>query len=166
MTEGAKKWLCIVFRLTTLSRITDSRRVQSVVTMHFEAWFSASSVSRDNALWGMILGEFSQSWTMHFEAWFSASSVSRGQCTLRHDSRRVQSVVDNALWGMILGEFSQSWTMHFEASYTTSDKFLLAARHILTTGLQKCLDVNFAVSLSQPSIVKRLRNGSKSGQGT
>ena len=60
----------------------------------------------------------------------------------------------------------QSWTMYFEASYTTSDNLLLVARPILTTGLQKCLDVNFAVSLSQPSIVKKLRNGSKSGQGT
>ena len=29
--------------------------------------------------------------------------------------------------------------MHFGASYSTSNKLLLAARHILTTGLQKCL---------------------------
>ena len=28
---------------------------------------------------------------------------------------------------------------HFGASYSTSNKLLLVARHILTTGLQKCL---------------------------
>ena len=29
--------------------------------------------------------------------------------------------------------------MHFGASYSTSNKLLLIARHIMTTGLQKCL---------------------------
>ena len=29
--------------------------------------------------------------------------------------------------------------MHFVASYSTSNKLLLIARHIMTTGLQKCL---------------------------
>ena len=29
--------------------------------------------------------------------------------------------------------------MRFGASYTSSNKLLLVARHILTTGLQKCL---------------------------
>ena len=29
--------------------------------------------------------------------------------------------------------------MRFEASYSTSNKLLLVARHILTMGLQKCL---------------------------
>ena len=29
--------------------------------------------------------------------------------------------------------------MRFEASYSTRNKLLLIARHILTTGLQKCL---------------------------
>ena len=29
--------------------------------------------------------------------------------------------------------------MHFRASYSTSSKLLLVARHIMTTGLRKCL---------------------------
>ena len=31
------------------------------------------------------------------------------------------------------------WKKHFGASYSTSNKLLLVAKHILTTGLQKCL---------------------------
>ena len=35
---------------------------------------------------------------------------------------------------------SSAWKeMRFGASYSTSNKLLLVARHILTTGLQKCL---------------------------
>ena len=53
-------------------------------------------------------------------------------------------------------------------SYSTSNKSLLVARHILTTGLQKCLvgSVKFANSLSPPSIMKKVCTGSKSSQGT
>ena len=37
-------------------------------------------------------------------------------------------------------KIASSWTkMSFGASYSTSNKLLLVARHILTTGLQKCL---------------------------
>ena len=59
--------------------------------------------------------------------------------------------------------------MQFGASYSTSNKLLLVARHILTMGLQKCLkvgSVKFANSLSPPSIVKKVHTGSKSSQGT
>ena len=56
------------------------------------------------------------------------------------------------------------------ASYSTSNKLLLVARHIMTTGLQKIAfkvgSVKFANSLSPPSIVKKVRTGSKSSQGT
>ena len=34
---------------------------------------------------------------------------------------------------------SASKKMRFGASYSTSNKLLLIARHIMTTGLQKCL---------------------------
>ena len=34
---------------------------------------------------------------------------------------------------------SEREKMHFGASYSTSNKLLLIARHILTTGFQKCL---------------------------
>ena len=54
-------------------------------------------------------------------------------------------------------------------SYSTSNKLLLADRHILTTGLQNVLKVGrvkFANSLSPPSIVKKVRTGSNSSQGT
>ena len=54
----------------------------------------------------------------------------------------------------------------FGASYSTSNKLLFVARHILTMGPQKCLSVKFANSLSPPSIVKKVRTGSKSSQGT
>ena len=61
-------------------------------------------------------------------------------------------------------------TMHFGASYSTSSKLLLVARHtLMTTGLQnafKAGSVKFANSLSPPSIVKKVRTGSKSSQGT
>ena len=38
-------------------------------------------------------------------------------------------------------KIASSWRekMRFRASYSTSNKLLLVARHILTTGLQKCL---------------------------
>ena len=57
----------------------------------------------------------------------------------------------------------------FGASYSTSNKLLLIARHIMTTGLQNAFkvgSVKFANSLSPPSIVKKVRTGSKSSQGT
>ena len=59
--------------------------------------------------------------------------------------------------------------MRFRASYSTSNKLLLVARHMLTTGLQKFFKVGsgkFAKSLSPPSIVKKVRTGSKSSKGT
>ena len=60
--------------------------------------------------------------------------------------------------------------MRFGASYSTSNKLLLISRHIMTTGLKKMplkLAVQkFANSLSPPSIVKKVRTGSKSSQGT
>ena len=59
--------------------------------------------------------------------------------------------------------------MRFGASYSTSNKLLLVARHILTTGLKnvfKVGSVKFASSLSPPSIVEKVRTGSKSSQGT
>ena len=56
------------------------------------------------------------------------------------------------------------------ASYITSNKLLLVARHILSTGASKNAvkvgSVKFANSLSPPSIVKKVRTGSKSSQGT
>ena len=54
----------------------------------------------------------------------------------------------------------------FLASYSTSNKLLLVARHILTTDLQKCLQSwhCHANSLSPPAIVKKVCIGS--GQGT
>ena len=37
-------------------------------------------------------------------------------------------------------KIASSWKkMHFGTSYSTHNKLLLVARHILTTGLQKCL---------------------------
>ena len=38
-------------------------------------------------------------------------------------------------------KIASSWgeKMHFGASYSTSSKLLLVARHIMTTGLRKCL---------------------------
>ena len=59
--------------------------------------------------------------------------------------------------------------MWFGASYGTSSKLLLVASHILTVVLQNAFkvgSVNFANSLSPPSIVKQVRTGSKSSQGT
>ena len=55
------------------------------------------------------------------------------------------------------------------SSWKTCVTLLLVARHILTTGLQnvfKVGNVKFANSLSPPSIVKKVRTGSKSSQGT
>ena len=57
----------------------------------------------------------------------------------------------------------------FEASYSTSNKILLIARHIMTTGFKNAFKVGrvkFANSLSPPSIVKKVRTGSKSSPGT
>ena len=65
-----------------------------------------------------------------------------------------------------------SWkkcVLRFGASYGPSNKLLLVARHTLTTGLQNAFtvgSVKFANSLSPPSIVKKVRTGSKSSQGT
>ena len=59
--------------------------------------------------------------------------------------------------------------MRFVASYSTSNKLLLIARHIMTTGLQNAFkvgSVKFANSLSPPSIVKKVPTGSNSNQGT
>ena len=58
--------------------------------------------------------------------------------------------------------------MRFGASYSTSNKLLLVARHILTTGLKNAFKVgseNFANSLSPPSIVKKVCTGNKSDAG-
>ena len=55
------------------------------------------------------------------------------------------------------------------ASYSLSNKFLLVVRPILIIVLQKCLTVgtlNFANSLSPPSIAKKVCTENKSGQGT
>ena len=57
--------------------------------------------------------------------------------------------------------------MCFGASYSTCNKLLLVARHSLTTGLQKCLNIgNVKFTNSPPSIVKKVRTGSKSSQGS
>ena len=59
--------------------------------------------------------------------------------------------------------------MRFEASYSKSNKLLLVARHTLTTGLHNAFkvgSVKFANSLSPPSIMKKVRTGSNSSQGT
>jgi len=69
--------------------------------------------------------------------------------------------------------------MRFGESYSTSNRLLLIARHILTTGLRKCLKDGteiFANSLLPPSILKERgkkekkkkkkgRTENKSGQG-
>ena len=59
--------------------------------------------------------------------------------------------------------------MRFGAPYSTSNKLLLVARHIMTTGLKNAFkvgSVKFASSLSPPSTVKKVYTGSKSSQGT
>ena len=56
--------------------------------------------------------------------------------------------------------------MGLGASCSTSNKLLLVARHILTAGLQKVGSMKFANSVSSPSILKKVRTGSKSSQGT
>ena len=56
--------------------------------------------------------------------------------------------------------------MRFGASYSMSNKLLLVARHIMTKNAFKAGSVKFANSLSPPSIVKKVRTGSKSSQGT
>ena len=59
--------------------------------------------------------------------------------------------------------------MRFGASQSTSNKLLLIARHIMTTCLKNAFNVGsvkFANSLSPLSIVKKVRTGSKSSQGT
>ena len=53
---------------------------------------------------------------------------------------------------------------NFWASCSTSNKLLLVARHILTTGLQK-RPVKFSNLLSLPSTVKRVCTGNKSTKG-
>ena len=67
-------------------------------------------------------------------------------------------------------KIASSWKkMRLGASYSTSNKLLPVTRHVLTTGLQNVLkvgSVKFANSLSAPSIVKKVRTGSKSSQGT
>ena len=67
-------------------------------------------------------------------------------------------------------KIASSWKKNrFGASCSMHDKLLLVARHILTTGLQNAFTVGsikFANSLSLPSIVKKVRPGSKSSQGT
>ena len=50
--------------------------------------------------------------------------------------------------------------------YSTSKKILLVARHILTTGLKNAFKVDSRNPLSPPVIVKKVRTGSKSDQGT
>ena len=76
-------------------------------------------------------------------------------------------------WRRFLADkkIASSWEKkkRFGASNSTSNKLLLVARHVLTTGLQnafKAGSVKFANSLSPPSIVKKVRTGSKSSQGT
>ena len=56
----------------------------------------------------------------------------------------------------------------FGAFYSTSNKLLLVARHILCASKNafKVGSVKFANSLSPLSIVKKVRTGSKSSQGT
>ena len=52
---------------------------------------------------------------------------------------------------------------------STSNKLLLISRHIMTTGSKNAFkvgSVKFANSPSPPSIVKKVRTGSKSSQGT
>ena len=64
---------------------------------------------------------------------------------------------------------ASSWEkMRFGASCSTGNKLLLVACRILITGLQifKVGNVKFANSLSPPSIVTKVRTGSKSSQGT
>ena len=59
--------------------------------------------------------------------------------------------------------------MRFGASYSTSNKLLLIARHIRLQASKNAFKVGcvkFANSLSPPSIVKKVRTGSKSSQGT
>ena len=60
--------------------------------------------------------------------------------------------------------------MRFGASYSTSNKLLLIARHIIwlqaSKNAFKVGSVKFTNSLSPPSIVKNVRTGSKSSQGT
>ena len=67
-------------------------------------------------------------------------------------------------------KIASSWKkIRFGASYSMSNKSLLVARHILTTSLKnffKFDSVKFANSVSPPSIVKKVRTGSKSSQGT
>ena len=54
----------------------------------------------------------------------------------------------------------------FGASYSTSNKLLLVARLQASKNAFKVGSVKFANSLSLPSIVKQVRTGSKSSQGT
>ena len=58
--------------------------------------------------------------------------------------------------------------MRFGASYSTSNKLLLVARHFLCASKIdfKVGSVKFANSLSSLSIVKKVRTGNKSSQGT
>ena len=63
---------------------------------------------------------------------------------------------------------SSSKKMRFGASYSTSNRLLLVARHILITdkNVFKLGSVKFANSLSPPSILKKVLTGRKSSQGT
>ena len=57
--------------------------------------------------------------------------------------------------------------MRFGASYSMSNKLLLIARHKRASkNAFKVGSVKFTNSLSLPSIVKKVRTGSKSSQGT
>ena len=54
-------------------------------------------------------------------------------------------------------------------SYSTSNKLLLADRHIWTTGFKNAFKVdtvNLTNLLSPPSVVKKVHTGSKNSQGT
>ena len=83
----------------------------------------------------------------------------------KYREKRVEKSVFASFWGSPEDrEFVEK--MCFGASYSTSNKLLLIARHIMTTGLQKVGSVKFANSLSPPSILKKVCTGSKSSQGT
>ena len=63
-------------------------------------------------------------------------------------------------------KIASSWEkMRFGATYSTSNKVLFVARHILTTNVFKVGSVKFAYSLSPPSIVKKVLTGSKIAKG-
>ena len=60
----------------------------------------------------------------------------------RGDGGWGKSVFESCFFFFADQKIASSWRrkkMRFGASYSTSDKLLLVARHILTMGLQKCL---------------------------